>query len=49
MKKSFTPVEQLPGIISNLQRIRRSAEDPQIPACLGQLKTHQLNHMNLMI
>ena len=46
---SYTPIEQLPGIISNLQRIRRAAEDTQIPACLGQLKTHQLNHMNLMI
>ncbi len=25
------------------------AEDSQIPTCLGALKTHQLNHMNLMI
>ena len=46
---SNTPVQQLPSIISNLQRIRRDAEDAQIPACLGTLKTHQLNHMNLMI
>ena len=44
-----TPAEQLPKLISNLQRIRRNAEDTQIPACLGQLKTHQLNHMNLTI
>ena len=44
-----TLVEQLPKLISNLQRIRRSAEDTHIPACLGQLKTHQLNHMNLTI
>jgi hypothetical protein len=40
---------QLPEVISSLQRIRRDAEDTQIPACLGTLKTHQLNHMNLMI
>lgn len=41
--------QQLPEVISNLQRIRRAAEDVQIPACLGTLKTHQLNHMNIMI
>ena len=46
---SNTPAQQLPEVISNLQRIRRGAEDTQIPACLGELKTHQLNHMNLMI
>jgi hypothetical protein len=46
---SSTPAQQLPDVISNLQRIRREAEDSQIPACLGTLKTHQLNHMNLMI
>jgi hypothetical protein len=42
-------MRQLPEVISNLRRIRRAAEDVQIPACLGTLKTHQLNHMNLMI
>ena len=41
--------QQLPEVISNLQRIRREAEDVQIPACLATLKTHQLNHMNQMI
>ena len=46
---SNTPAQQLPSIISNLQRIRRNVEDTQIPVCLGALKTHQLNHMNLMI
>lgn len=46
---SNLPAQQLPEVISNLQRIRRSAEDVQIPACLGTLKTRQLNHMNLMI
>ena len=43
------PVQQLPKVISNLQRIRRAAEDVEIPACLETLKTHQLNHMNLTI
>lgn len=46
---SGLPSEQLPEVISNLQRIRRNAEDVQIPACLVTLKTHQLNYMNLMI
>ena len=46
---SNLPAPQLPEIISNLQRIRRDTEDIQIPACLVTLKTHQLNHMNLMI
>lgn len=46
---SNTPAQQLPDVISDLQRIRRDAEDTQIPTCLGELKTHQLNHMNLMI
>lgn len=46
---SNAPGQKLSDIISNLQRIRRAAEDAQIPACLGALKTHQLNHMNLMI
>lgn len=46
---SNLPAEELSGVISNLQRIRRNVEDVKIPACLGTLKTHQLNHMNLMI
>jgi len=46
---SNTPIQQLPDVVSNLQRIRRSAEDVEVPACLGTLKTHQLNHMNLTI
>jgi hypothetical protein len=46
---SNLPVQQLHEAITNLQRIRRDAEDVQIPACLLTLKTHQLNHMNLMI
>lgn len=46
---STLTTQQLPAVISNLQRIRRKAEDLQIPACLAILKTHQLNHMNLTI
>jgi hypothetical protein len=46
---SNVPAPQLPEVIANLQRIRRETEDLQIPACLLTLKTHQLNHMNLMI
>ena len=46
---SNLPAQQLPGVISNLQRIRREAEDVRIPACLQTLKSHQLNHMNLLI
>jgi hypothetical protein len=44
-----TTPDQLPAVISNLQRLRRSSEDLEIPPCLGTLKTHQLNHMNLTI
>ena len=46
---SNLPAQQLPAVISSLQRIRRDVEDVQIPACLATLKTHELNHMNLMI
>src|ERR671912_613587 len=41
--------EQLPDSISDLQRIRRAAEDHQAPACLATLKAHQLAHMNIVI
>lgn len=46
---SNIPVAQLPNVISNLQRIRRETQDVQIPACLAELKTHEVNHMELMI
>ncbi len=46
---SNLPAEQLPEVISNMQRIRRAAEDIQAPACLETLKSHELNHMNVMI
>jgi hypothetical protein len=41
--------QQLPDTISELQRIRRTAEDLSIPPCLTTLKTHQQNYMNLVI
>jgi len=41
--------EQLPDSISDMQRIRRAAEDHQAPACLATLKAHQLAHMNIVI
>ena len=41
--------EQLPNSISDMQRIRRAPEDDQVPACMSELKTHQLAHMNIVI
>jgi hypothetical protein len=46
---SNMPREQLDSSIADLQRIRREAEDEQIPDCLITLKTYQVNHMNSVI
>jgi len=46
---SNTPLEQLNPTIANLQRIRREAEDLQVPTCLLTLKQYQLAHMNTVI
>jgi hypothetical protein len=46
---SNMPREQLSGSIADLQRIRREAEDEAIPACLTNLKTYQVQHMNSVI
>jgi len=46
---SSIPRDQLSGSIANLQRIRREAEDEKAPPCLGNLKTHQIQHMNSVI
>jgi len=46
---SSTPREQLSGSIADLQRIRREAEDETIPACLTDLRTYQVEHMNSVI
>jgi hypothetical protein len=46
---SNMPREQLSGSIADLQRIRREAEDEPVPACLTNLKTFQVQHMNSVI
>ncbi len=46
---SNLPIEQLPEAISNLQRIRRLAQDIAPPACLTTLHGHELAHMNAVI
>lgn len=46
---SNTPLEQLNPTIANLQRIRREAEDLQVPTCLFTLKQYQLAHMNTVV
>ena len=43
------PREQLQSSISEMQRIRRVAEDQAVPDCLSALKQHQLAHMNAVI
>jgi len=44
-----TPREQIRPAIADLQEIRRAAEDQKVPACLGNLKTYQITHMNTVI
>jgi len=46
---SSIPREQLSNSIADLQRIRREAEDEQIPGCLTDLKIYQVEHMNSVI
>lgn len=41
--------EKLPELISEMQRVRRAAEDQKIPSCLSTLKVHQIAHMNTVI
>ncbi len=43
------PQGQLSDSIAELQRMRREADDEQVPVCLNNLKTFQINHMNLVI
>jgi len=43
------PRDQLADSIASLQKIRRDAEDQFTPACLGNLKTYQISHMNSVI
>lgn len=44
-----TPKEELRVAIADLQRIRREAEDQEVPACLVDLKKYQVAHMNTVI
>lgn len=46
---SNVPREELSSSIAELQRIRRDAEDEPIPACLTDMKTYQVEHMNSVI
>jgi hypothetical protein len=46
---SNVPREQLPPLITEMQRIRRASEDQEFPSCLAALKTHQLAHMRTVI
>ena len=41
--------EELTRALPELQRVRREAEDQVIPYCLGDLKTYQVTHMNIVI
>src|SRR5215204_2481827 len=41
--------EQVPNSISDMQRVRRAAEDQQVAACLTTLKKLQMAHMNSVI
>jgi hypothetical protein len=43
------PQDQIGSAITDLQRIRREAEDEPIPSCLVSLKTYQIAHMNSVI
>jgi len=44
-----TPRDQLPPVISDMQRIRRATEDQIVPPCLAVLKQLLMKHMNTVI
>jgi hypothetical protein len=46
---SSVPREQLSNSVTELQRIRREAEDELVPGCLTNLKLIELRHMNTVI
>jgi hypothetical protein len=46
---SKLPRDQVPVSVADLQKIRREAEDEEIPACLTNLKKYQVDHMNTVI
>lgn len=43
------PVTSLPNAVSEMQRIRRAAEDEMIPSCLEGIRQVQISHMNAVI
>jgi hypothetical protein len=43
------PRDQLADSVAELQRIRRDAEDQQVPTCLTNLRKYQVEHMNSVI
>ncbi len=46
---SKVPRQQLGEAVTNLQKIRREADDESSPDCLANLKKYQLEHMNSVI
>lgn len=46
---ALTPSTQLTPLITDLQRVRREAEDYVVPACMGTLKQYQIASMNAYI
>jgi hypothetical protein len=46
---SVAALNQMPTVIPPLQEIRREAQDLQVPSCLLNLKTFQLQNMNAVI
>lgn len=41
--------EKVPELVSEMQRIRREAEDHEAPGCLSTLQVYQITHMNTVI
>jgi PBP1b-binding outer membrane lipoprotein LpoB len=46
---TYSARDQLKDSIADLQRIRREAEDEEIPGCLADLKKYEVDHMNTVI
>ena len=44
-----TPIQSVTPLVSEMQRIRRAAEDQAVPACLADLQAYQLAHMNAVL
>src|SRR5689334_18303187 len=46
---ALTPSTQLTPLVTDLQRVRREAEDYPVPVCLQVLKQYQIDQMNAYI